>query len=110
MYFGDTRYIEDCLSHRTIQWEGIARNVEYLDLSMEIKIFLGRWYARWLHPGDQPAFEDDSETACSDDDDDDDDADDATLSDLDKPFHFDDGKEVDRGRTRITRPLSLQGP
>jgi len=106
MYFGDTRYIEDCLCQKTIQWEGIARNVEYLDLSTEIKIFLGRWYACWLHPGDQRTFEDDSETACSDDDDDDD----STLSDLDEDFHFDDGKEVDRGRTRMTRPLSLQGP
>jgi hypothetical protein len=106
MYFGDTRYIEECLSQQTIQWEGIARNVEYLDLSTEIKIFLGRWYARWLHPERDRAFEDDSDTVYSDNDG----ADDSTLSDLDKGFHSDDEKEINRGRTRITRPLSLQGP
>ena len=108
MYFGDTRFIDDCLSQKTIQWEGIARNVEYLDLSTEIKIHLGRWYARWLHmERDQCAFEDDDDTAYSDDDDG---ADDSTLSDLDESFQSDDEKEVYRGRTRMTRPLSLQGP
>lgn len=107
MYFGDTRYIEDCLSQKTIQWEGIARNVEYLDLSTEIKIFLGRWYARWLHPERDPCpFEDDSDTAFSDNDI----ADDSAISDLDKDFQSNNEKEVYRGRTRITRPLSLQGP
>jgi hypothetical protein len=108
MYFGDTRYIEDCLSRRTIQWEGIARNVEYLDLSTEIKIFLGRWYARWLNPDrDQCDFEDDSDTAYSDEDDV---ADDSTVSDEDDGFQSDDEKEVPRGRPRMARPLSLQWP
>jgi len=107
MYFGDTRYIEDCLSRKTIQWEGIARNVEYLDLSMEIKIFLGKWYARWLHP--ERVVEDGSDTAYSDSDDVVDDSD-STVSDIDDGFQSDSGKEVCRGRTRTTRPLSLQGP
>jgi hypothetical protein len=108
MYFGDTRFIDECLSQRTIEWEGIARNVEYLDLSTEIKIHLGRWYARWLHSErDQCALEDDSDTAYSDGDDG---ADDSTLSGLDESFQSDDEKEVYRGRTRMTRPLSLQGP
>ncbi|KAL0571048.1 hypothetical protein V5O48_010903 [Marasmius crinis-equi] len=50
MYFGDISYIERDLSEGTIEWEGIARNVEYLGLGSGIKVFLGRWYARWLHP------------------------------------------------------------
>ncbi|KAF9265717.1 hypothetical protein L218DRAFT_832701, partial [Marasmius fiardii PR-910] len=50
MYFGDTSFIERDLRRGTIEWEGIARNVEYLGLSSEIKVFLGRWYGRWLHP------------------------------------------------------------
>ncbi|KAJ3893950.1 hypothetical protein GG344DRAFT_86910 [Lentinula edodes] len=50
MYFGDLRYIRDSLHEKHIQWEGIARNVEYLGLSHELKVFLGDWYARWLHP------------------------------------------------------------
>ncbi|KAJ3998686.1 hypothetical protein F5050DRAFT_1868396 [Lentinula boryana] len=49
MYFGDFRHIRDSLHEGYIQWEGIARNVEYLGLSDEIKVFLGDWYARWLH-------------------------------------------------------------
>jgi hypothetical protein len=82
--------------------------VEYLDLSTDIKIFLGRWYACWLHPErDRCTFEDDSETAYSDNDDG---VDDFTVSDLDEGFQSDVEKEVDRGRTRMTRPLSLQGP
>jgi hypothetical protein len=85
--------------------------VEYLDLSTEIKIFLGTWYARWLNPDrDQCASEDDSDTAYSDDDDDDDVADDSTVSDVDDGLQSDDEKEVPRGRPRVTRPLSLQWP
>ncbi|KAJ3728519.1 hypothetical protein C8R42DRAFT_653964 [Lentinula raphanica] len=49
MYFGDLRYIRDSLHEGYIQWEGIARNVEYLGLSDELKVFLGDWYARWLN-------------------------------------------------------------
>jgi len=104
MYFGDTRYIEDCLTQKAIEWEGIARNAEYLDLSREIKIFLGRWYASWLHPEQaQHASGDDSDTAYYTDDSDDDD-DDSTASEMagDLASDSDDEKEVLRGRTRTT--------
>ena len=71
MYFGDFTYIQECLHQGSIQWEGIARNVEYLGLSPEIKIFLGNWYYAWLNPDRQSldaADPNDSDTICSDSD------------------------------------------
>ncbi|KIK58157.1 hypothetical protein GYMLUDRAFT_132104, partial [Collybiopsis luxurians FD-317 M1] len=50
MYFGELDYIRDALRDGIIHWEGIARNVEYLGLTDDIKIFLGNWYVRWIHP------------------------------------------------------------
>lgn len=47
MYFGSTAYIEDALDEGTAAWEGLARNVEFLGMGMEIKVCLGRWYGRW---------------------------------------------------------------
>jgi hypothetical protein len=47
MYFGSTTYIEDALDEGTAKWEGLARNVEFLGMGMEIKVCLGRWYSRW---------------------------------------------------------------
>ncbi|THU88616.1 hypothetical protein K435DRAFT_308127 [Dendrothele bispora CBS 962.96] len=102
IYFGRTEFIEDALDNGDIEWEGIARNVEYLGLSTDIKIFLGWWYGRWRHPSrsrmrsaypwdryphtaysiyasachGQEIEWNDSDTACSDDDDDDDDEED----------------------------------
>lgn len=48
MYFGRTEYIDEALSRGIIQWEGIARNVEYLGLSTDIKLFLAHWYTDWV--------------------------------------------------------------
>lgn len=44
MYFNQTNIISEALRNGSIQWEGIARNVEYLRLSAPIKIFLSKWY------------------------------------------------------------------
>jgi hypothetical protein len=114
MYFGDTSYIEESLHQEIIHWEGIARNVEYLGLSTEIKIFLGKWYGRWLHPERaRESFDaEGSDTAYSDDDDDGNYADDdsSTASDMDEDEDVEDKKETFRGRTRVTRPLSFQDP
>lgn len=116
MYFGTTDVIEDALVHGVIQWEGIARNVEYLGLPTDIKAFLGRWFERWLNPdrhGINDAYvsdeEGESDTACSDDDYDDDDDD--LMDDLDSDgIRWKDGRDDDeepcRGRTRATRCLS----
>jgi len=95
IYFGRTEFIEEALNNGDIEWEGIARNVEYLGLSTDIKVFLGWWYGRWRHSsrssmryaypwdryphiaysiftsacrGEEIEY-DDSDTACSDEDD-----------------------------------------
>ena len=43
-----------------LSWEGLARNVEYLGLNLEIKVFLGRWYGRWKR-GRRGSFYDDED-------------------------------------------------
>ncbi|KAJ7461556.1 hypothetical protein FB451DRAFT_1044285 [Mycena latifolia] len=125
MYFGSTSYIEAGLNDGSVEWEGIARNVEYLGLSAEIKVFLGRWYGNWLHSERGGRY------GSDDDEDDDDDADSETVYYSDDEDQSDDGAEespaaasVDlraalaaddtassddapkRGRTRTARPLS----
>ncbi|KAF7337937.1 hypothetical protein MVEN_02017000 [Mycena venus] len=122
MYFGSTSYIEDGLNNGSVEWEGIARNVEYLGLPAEIKVFLGRWYASWLHAqrggryGSDEEEEDDDEADTetvyySDDDDQSDDAEDSSPApasvDLNAAIAADDTDDAPkRGRTRTTRPLS----
>ena len=108
IYFGCTDYIEACLNQGIIQWEGIARNVEYLGLSADIKVFLGRWFnARILPERTQPH----SYSGMNDDDDDDDDPD-TDMDDDDEgslPFSGLDshGEEAPlRGRSTATRPLT----
>lgn len=129
MYFGSTSYIEDALNNGSVEWEGIARNVEYLGLPADIKVFLGRWYGNWLHAERGGRYGSDEE------DDDDDDADSETVYYSDDEDQSDDdaseespvAASVDlnaamaapdtapdnasddgtkRGRTRATRPLS----
>ena len=70
MYFGQLDYIKECLNTGMIHWEGIARNVEYLGLPADIKVFLGRWYNALLHyRGTRyPSEERASSTSDSDDD------------------------------------------
>jgi len=105
MYFGDLTYIQDCLHQGTIQWEGIARNVEYLGLNSDIKIFLGNWYHAWLNPDRESEIEccsdcnesDMSDTVFTDSDDSDDET---TDFDLDDTVDMDDEKM--RGRTMTT--------
>ncbi|TFK30036.1 hypothetical protein FA15DRAFT_663362 [Coprinopsis marcescibilis] len=88
MYFGDVSFIAECLRSGKIQWEGIARNVEYLGLSSEIKLFLGRWYNAWLNPTEVEAEADqdmayDSDGTAYTDSDDEDRMSSSTESDLD---------------------------
>jgi len=116
MYFGDFTYIQECLHQGSIQWEGIARNVEYLGLSAEIKIFLGNWYHAWLNP-DRQSEEctdgGDSDTVCSDSSDEDMEEGYSTASDLDEGEAADSDDEnlklSVRGREiSPSRPISLQ--
>lgn len=113
MYFGNTDHIENALDRGDIQWEGLARNVEYLVLSTDIKVFLGRWYRSWYLPAHCspaaspcPADEDESdlESDCDDSDSD------AYYSSPATPPSDDDDEmqsdqECDRGRTRDIKPL-----
>lgn len=46
MYHGSLKDIELALDDGIVTWEGIARNVEYLDIRDHMRQFLGRWYAR----------------------------------------------------------------
>ncbi|KAL4265341.1 BTB domain-containing protein [Pleurotus pulmonarius] len=109
MYFGSTEYIAEALSEGTVQWEGIARNVEYLGLSTDIKIFLGKWYGNWLHTGRsrldyEEAYEADDDSDTAYDSDEDFDGDCSTSSDME--FDEPEEKVPERGRTRELRRLS----
>ncbi|KAJ7749522.1 hypothetical protein DFH07DRAFT_746603 [Mycena maculata] len=124
MYFGSTSYIENSLNDGSVEWEGIARNVEYLGLPADIKVFLGQWYGNWLHAerggrygSDEEEDEEDDDDAetvyYSDDEDQSDDAADASPAvasvDLRAAMAADDTASDDgpkRGRTRTARPLS----
>jgi hypothetical protein len=105
MYFGDFTYIQECLHQGSIQWEGIARNVEYLGLSADIKIFLGNWYYAWLNPdrqGEECADGNDSDTIFSDSDSEDSCS---TASDLGDPIDDDMDGEKASARALIPEPF-----
>ncbi|KAI0078116.1 hypothetical protein K474DRAFT_1674297 [Panus rudis PR-1116 ss-1] len=121
IYFGSTVYLEEALDNGEINWEGLARNVEFLGMGVEIKVFLGRWYGRW-YLGREDAFDDDDEydSDNSSDEDCDDEMDylerrssATSLSvnaeddmDLEEEFKRADlGHERPRGRDRSTRRL-----
>lgn len=127
IYFGQTNYIEDALIQGSIQWEGIARNVEYLGMDKEIRLFLGRWYRLWLNPhsteqvspprdecAEDSGYEDDVDISSDSDScdgadydsaaDDDDDYDENEDDDM-MMFPDDDVEPPRRGRTPTVRPL-----
>jgi hypothetical protein len=115
MYFGDLSIIADCLHRGAIQWEGIARNVEYLGLPADIKLFLSKWYSTWLDTAasreveEERMADEDSDTAYSDSDDEDR-MSSSTASDLEEELSdLENLKEPSsRGRDQIVRPLSFQ--
>lgn len=116
MYFGDLTPIADCLRKGVIQWEGIARNVEYLGLTADIKVFLQKWYSTWLDTDGKAqsllAADEDSDTMYSDSDDDG--MSSATESDLDddlldlENLKEPSSRERVRGRDQAIRPLAFQ--
>ncbi|KAG1754316.1 hypothetical protein EDB19DRAFT_1902469 [Suillus lakei] len=117
MYFGQTAPMEDCLNRGVVHWEGIARNVEYLGLPTDIKVFLGRWYSNWLlpersRPGCAPCSPTDDEDSdieleLDDDDGTDDETDDDDCSTFSSYTEDVDAiAEFERGRTRTIRPLA----
>ncbi|KAI0782226.1 hypothetical protein C8Q75DRAFT_727813 [Abortiporus biennis] len=126
VYFGSTTFISEALDNGTINWEGLARNVEYLGMNIDIKLFLGRWYGQWKRRRDDfdqdDEDEDDNEEYDSDDSydgsEDDEEYDyfesesvgtSTTLNFEDEQLLEDDFKSVEieppRGRNRHTRRL-----
>ncbi|KAG6898267.1 hypothetical protein C0992_000712 [Termitomyces sp. T32_za158] len=108
MYFGNTTFIEECLHKKIVHWEGLARNVEYLGVSSELKVFLKTWYYREEN-GDSgkdchPAYNDsgcNSEMA---------DYDSVTASGDESDIEFENAQELSRGRRRIRHPLPIRNP
>ena len=128
MYFGSTTYIEEALDEGTVTWEGMARNVEFLGMGMDIKVCLGRWYGRWRrgrhndlaqrfgqdYEYDEDDYSDSDDDSYIDSDDDDDMAPSSTATtvsfDCDDRMDIEDGLkeanlEPSRGRQRTTRRL-----
>ncbi|KIJ69155.1 hypothetical protein HYDPIDRAFT_172617 [Hydnomerulius pinastri MD-312] len=114
MYFGDTDHIESCLDQGAVHWEGLARNVEYLGLPTDIKVFLGRWYGNWLLPArNRPGFApcaaesgENSDVEYDDDEDEDEsDCDDYSTSSS-RTDEDSSPADCERGRTRAVRPLA----
>lgn len=66
MYFGSTKPIENALNSGAVTWEGLARNVEYLDIRDDLRVFLGRWYGKWRMRGMTRSHLDDDESDESD--------------------------------------------
>ncbi|KAG8217668.1 hypothetical protein J3R82DRAFT_5821 [Butyriboletus roseoflavus] len=99
MYLGNTDHIENALDRGDIQWEGLARNVEYLGLSTDIKVFLGRWYRNWLLPAQRADC-----VPCPTDEDDESDLD-SDYDDSDSDDEIQGADECGRGRTRDVKPL-----
>ncbi|KAF7295461.1 hypothetical protein MIND_01085900 [Mycena indigotica] len=119
MYFGSTSFIEDSLNDGSVEWEGIARNAEYLGLPVDLKLFLGQWYTKWVHNRGNSYVSEGEEGEEDDDDDDaatvyysDEEAEVTDKVDLGAALAADDNASDDgaaapkRGRARI-RPISV---
>ena len=46
IYFGSTSFMEEALENGDLTWDGLARNVEYLKMGDDIKLFLARYWRR----------------------------------------------------------------
>lgn len=107
IYFGKTDHIEACLKRGVVDWEGLARNAEYLGLSSDIKVFLARWYGKWLLPArrSEDGSDDDSDIEL-----------DYRLNKVEETTEdvvcaapntlMPDATVVERGRSRIVCPLT----
>lgn len=110
MYFGTTAALEDALNKKLFRWDDVVRNVEYLGMRTQVKVFLGRWYASWMAPAharagarppvvhedremsDEGDYEMDADADFEDDSDDDSSS---TSSDSDSDMEYEDDYETD---------------
>jgi len=110
MYFGTTAALEDALNKKLFRWDDVVRNVEYLGMRTQVKVFLGRWYANWMAPAhvraearppvvhedeDMSNEEDYGMDADFDDEDDDEDDSSSTSSDADSDIEYEAEYETD---------------
>ena len=106
MYSGNTDHIESALDEGLIQWQGLVRNVEYLCLSTDIKVFLGRWYRNWLLPAHaNPCPPDDDDPSDLDSDGQDSDSIHCYSSPSTDDECQSDDDECNRGRAIDIKPL-----
>lgn len=66
MYHGSMKDIELALDEGLVTWEGLARNVEYLDIRNDMRQFLGHWYARRRSLCDESDSEESSDSESED--------------------------------------------
>jgi hypothetical protein len=110
IYFGEIDLIRQALEEGSLEWEGLARNAEYLGLSQEMKVFLYAWWHKrilcqgWEDVEDSGVDSDDEEETSEEDEDDED------ISDLEMetcmPCEEPTKCTLARGRTRTVRLLS----
>ena len=47
---GDIQALESALGRGLIGWQGLVRNIDYLDLDDGVKRAVGKWWRRWVKP------------------------------------------------------------
>ncbi|KAL7419437.1 hypothetical protein Q5752_006275 [Cryptotrichosporon argae] len=50
LYWGDAGALEAALSNGAVTWQGMVKNIEYLELDDRIKRVVGKWWRRWVRP------------------------------------------------------------
>ncbi|RXK36140.1 hypothetical protein M231_06582 [Tremella mesenterica] len=50
MYWGDNLALESAIHNGLVSWQGIVRNIEYLEASDSLKRVLGQWWKTWIEP------------------------------------------------------------
>lgn len=108
MYFGSTAIIQQGLDDGSVAWEGLARNVEYLQLSQDLERFLYDWWHDRVLGVSYPLQNAEDSGFDSDDEGEDDESwsSEEDVSDIepDQPSPIKDTKRVPlRGRTTTIR-------
>ncbi|KAJ9125828.1 hypothetical protein QFC24_002612 [Naganishia onofrii] len=48
LYWGDSSHLEEALARGHVSWQGLIKNIEYLELDNRIRRVLGSWWRRWV--------------------------------------------------------------
>jgi len=115
IYFGDIDLIKHALEQGEVEWEGVARNAEYLGLGRDLKLFLQAFWARWINP-DRKAETDDEDEGSDEDFSDDEFYSDSEATEYSMDKSIDDNinaseqncdDDMERGRSREVRSLAV---